>query len=191
MNVFLASTFSLQTNYWNVDPTFESVNKVLWCDLSNEASSAVLLNGRTFSSEFNAVLLEFRNFGEHFETFESRQKRIQNCISFFSRRWFVATKRTISTGMWHSTVSYAPMLRVCFLERNGLFIMLKRFLFICYLALLVPLHQRRYIPMFTKNNRSQHLLWSVMVDPIASDTRLCSPRAKANARVIRHETRNT
>lgn len=55
MNVSLASTFSLQTNYWNVDPTFETVNKVLWCDLSNETSSAVLLNGRTFSSEFKVL----------------------------------------------------------------------------------------------------------------------------------------
>lgn len=107
--------------------------------------------------EWSYFFVRIYSFGQHFE---SRQKRIQNCISFLSGRWLVATKKTISTGMWHSTVSYSPMLRVCFLERNGLFIMLKRFLFIGYLALLVPLHQRRYIPMFTKNNWSQHLLYS-------------------------------
>lgn len=56
-------------NYWNVDLTFESVNKILWCDLSNETSSAVVLNGHTFSSVFNAELLEFLNFGEQFEKF--------------------------------------------------------------------------------------------------------------------------
>ena len=32
----------------SVVPTFESVNEILWCDHSNEISSAVLLHGTIF-----------------------------------------------------------------------------------------------------------------------------------------------
>ena len=40
--------FSLSVNYGdmcNVVLTFESVDEILWCDHSNETSSAVLLHG--------------------------------------------------------------------------------------------------------------------------------------------------
>ena len=150
MNVSLASTFSLQTNYWNVDPTFETVNKVLWCDLSNETSSAVLLNGRTFSSEFKVLgntLKAGRNgYRTVFHSFLGDD-------SWLSKRQY-RLACDIARCRIHRCWEYVS------LSETDCLLCSKRFLFIGYLALLVPLHQRRYIPMFTKNNWSQHLLYS-------------------------------
>ena len=46
----------------NVALTFESVDEILWCDHSNETSSAVLLHGTTCFSIFYKI--EFRIFLE-------------------------------------------------------------------------------------------------------------------------------
>ena len=43
--------------------TFESVDEILWCDYSNETSSAVLLHGTICFSIFNKMDFFFLNFG--------------------------------------------------------------------------------------------------------------------------------
>ena len=42
--------------------TFESVDEILWCDHSNETSSAVLLHGTICFSIFYFILEFFLNF---------------------------------------------------------------------------------------------------------------------------------
>ena len=39
--------------------TFESVDEILWCDRSNETSSAVLLHGTICFSIFNNIIFIF------------------------------------------------------------------------------------------------------------------------------------
>ena len=47
--------FTPRVNYGDVVLTFESVNKILWCDHSNETSLAVLLWGTICFSIFDTM----------------------------------------------------------------------------------------------------------------------------------------
>ena len=46
----------------NVFLTFEAVDQILWCDLSNETSFAVLLHGSIFFNILQNKIWDFREF---------------------------------------------------------------------------------------------------------------------------------
>ena len=62
----------------SVVQTFESVDEILWCDHSNETSSAVLLHGTICFSTFCKI--KFGIFLEHiFDFYHSWEKR-EKCL---------------------------------------------------------------------------------------------------------------